>query len=183
MSSTALLSEGFAASADATDDAENTPPGASGGTAANGESREGLGAMSVLNERNFQHEREVAKAKDGEAKTQYTTGRQTGRSTIDLDATVAYSDDDFDIHNTAPEVGYEKTKEISSSVPARQTIAEGQVAEAAARTEAGADDNMVCSECTALLHVCVALDASLAASLKREEDLVLCPLHPNHAQR
>ena len=32
-----------------------------------------------------------------------TTGRRTGRSTIDLDATVAYSDDDFDIHNTAPE--------------------------------------------------------------------------------
>ena len=54
--------EGFTVRPDpGVDDAENTPPS---GDAGGADSRDGLGAMSVLNERNTELEQEVAKYKE-----------------------------------------------------------------------------------------------------------------------
>ena len=130
--------EGFTVRPDAADDAENTPPGAGGGAAADVESREGLGAMSVLNERNSQLEEELAKVKD-EAKTLYVGYEKTKarlKETKEIYSNVGKEVGEME--DRIDDLEGKLERQDAELESARHTIAEGQVSEAAARAEAEA---------------------------------------------
>ena len=136
MSASSPVSEGFTVRPDAADDAENTPPGAGGGAAADVESREGLGAMSVLNERNCQLEQELAKVKD-EAKTLYVGYEKTKarlKETKEIYSNVGKEVGEME--DRIDDLEGKLERQDAELESARQTIAEGQVSEAAARAEA-----------------------------------------------